>query len=80
MKLYREKYAGAANAKASGAPCKENQGKHTNGSYGKNKGKDFKKGNENNRSSVNAKPVQGKKTNEKKSFFGKLKSLFGKKK
>lgn len=80
MKLYREKYAGAANAKASGAPCKENQGKHTNGSYGKKKGKDFKKGNENNRSSVNAKPVQGKKTNEKKSFFGKLKSLFGKKK
>ena len=80
MKLYREKYAGAANAKASGAPCKENQGKHTNGSYGKNKGKNFKKGNKNNRSSVNAKPVQGKKTNEKKSFFGKLKSLFGKKK
>ncbi len=80
MKLYREKYAGAANAKASGAPYKENQGKHTNGSYGKNKGKDFKKGNKNNRSLVNAKPVQGKKTNEKKSFFGKLKSLFGKKK
>ncbi len=80
MKLYREKYAGAANAKASGAPCKENQGKHTNGSYGKKKGKDFKKGSKNNRSSVNAKPVQGKKTNEKKSFFGKLKSLFGKKK
>lgn len=80
MKLYREKYAGAANAKASGAPYKENQGKHTNGSYGKNKGKDFKKGNKNNRSSVNTKPVQGKKTNEKKSFFGKLKSLFGKKK
>ena len=80
MKLYREKYAGAANAKASGAPCKENQGKHTNGSYGKKKGKDFKKGNKNKRSSVNAKPVQGKKTNEKKSFFGKLKSLFGKKK
>ena len=80
MKLYREKYAGAANAKASGAPYKENQGKHTNGSYGKNKEKDFKKGNKNDRSSVNAKPVQGKKTNEKKSFFGKLKSLFGKKK
>ena len=80
MKLYREKYAGAANAKASGAPHKENQGKHTNGSYGKNKGKDFKKGNKNNRSLVNAKPVQDKKTNEKKSFFGKLKSLFGKKK
>ena len=80
MKLYREKYAGAANAKASGAPYKENQGKHTNGSYGKKKGKDFKKENKNNRSSVNARPVQGKKTNEKKSFFGKLKSLFGKKK
>lgn len=80
MKHYKEKYAGAANSKASGSYSKSNQGKKTNGSYGKKNGKDFKKGNKNNRSLVNSKPVQGKKTNEKKSFFGKLKSLFSKKK
>ncbi|MDO4507345.1 MAG: DEAD/DEAH box helicase [Spirochaetales bacterium] len=80
MKHYKEKYAGAANSKASGSYSKSNQGKKTNGSYGKKNGKDFKKGNKNNRSSVNSKPIQGKKTNEKKSFFGKLKSLFSKKK
>ncbi|MCQ2242139.1 DEAD/DEAH box helicase [Treponema sp.] len=80
MKHYKEKYAGGANTKASSGNPYENRGKKTNGSYKKNK-KDFKKnGKKNNRSVVESKAVQPKKTNEKKSIFGKIKSLFGKKK
>lgn len=78
MKLYKEKYAGSANSNAS----RQENGKKTNGSSYNGKGKKPYKGKNsrgNSRSLVKSQPVQAKKTNEKKSFFGKLKSLFGKK-
>ena len=83
MKLYKEKYAGKANAKASKNGGHEGYRPKTNGSSpnknGKKSSRNGKKNfNNNNRSSVKQ-TQQPKKTNEKKSFFGKLKSLFSKK-
>ena len=81
MKLYREKYAGAANTKASSGQNKGTKTRQTNVSYGngkKSRKNGNKKNNGNNRSSVKQNQ-QTKKTNEKKSILGRLKSLFSKK-
>ena len=80
MKLYKEKYAGKANAKATrngGHDCRKVQ---TNGSYKKNDNRKKKGNNKPNNNRSSGKQIQQpKKTNEKKSFFGRLKSLFSKK-
>lgn len=81
MKLYREKYAGAANTKASSGQNKGTKARQTNVSYGngkKSRKNGNRKNNGNNRSSVKQNQ-QTKKTNEKKSILGRLKSLFSKK-
>ncbi len=83
MKLYKEKYAGKANAKASKNGGHEGNRPKTNGSSpnknGKKSSKNGKKNFNNNNRSLVKQTQQPKKTNEKKSFFGKLKSLFSKK-
>ena len=81
MKLYREKYAGAANTKASSGQNKGTKTRQTNVSYGngkKSRKNGNRKNNGNNRSSAKQNQ-QTKKTNEKKSILGRLKSLFSKK-
>ena len=80
MKLYKEKYAGKANAKATRNGGHDSHKKQTNGSYKKSDNRK-KKGNgkPNNNRSSGKQIQQPKNTNEKKSFFGKLKSLFSKK-
>ena len=80
MKLYKEKYAGKANAKATRNGGHDSRKVQTNGSYKKNDNRK-KKGNNkpNNNRSLGKQIQQPKKTNEKKSFFGRLKSLFSKK-
>ena len=80
MKLYKEKYAGKANAKATRNGGHDSRKVQTNGSYKKNDNRKKKGNNKPNNNRSSGKQIQQpKKTNEKKSFFGRLKSLFSKK-